>query len=77
MIFELNDIAYRWSATGLREAIAASQHTQTSFADSIGVSRQSVSYWCGGIMVPRKEMLPRISKGLGVHAALILKKVEQ
>lgn len=77
MIYDIGGVAYRWSASGLREAISASQQTQTSFADRIGVSRQSVSYWCGGIMVPRETMLPRISKALGVHSSLILRKVEQ
>lgn len=50
--------------------------TQADLAKKLGVSRQSVQYWCSGKFVPRLPMLCKIAKVLHCHVEDLVNEEE-
>jgi len=56
----------------LKELLKSKGLKQKWLADKIGVSEVTVSHWCAGKSVPKKEHLQRISELLDVPIKTII-----
>lgn len=61
----------------LRDVIAAAGFSITAFANALGVSRQTVYYWVGGVTMPRAKHIRQMSTVLKVPMQQLLRTLYQ